>query len=713
MARVQKQQPADLTLNKYSLEYAFEELERATHSFDSSCKLGNGGFGAVYRGTQSDGTDVAIKVLELPDEAGFEDEVRVLSKFRHPNLVILMGFARCDSQRLLVYELLEGGDVYKRLEKSNSEGVPFSWRQRVSAAFDAACGLSHLHNSSPKVFHRDIKSPNILLDRNGTAKMADFGLACLSHAKKHKVENAAGTVGYACPLYARRCVVTEGSEVYSFGVVLLELLTASPPAWIVRSPDGARKYEFLAGHVGGDADIAVSLSDPGADWPEHVAYAVAELVLRCIHFDDEQRPCFTDVVKFLRKLRDAPDSPAPQHTPDHSPHVRAHPPAAGQAQHQQAAPVQQVAMMPVGQPSIEMPRLWSLECEYIDGIDTLATIPSEHHALVHRQAPGAPLLTLFKVGRLLQEEFFQAIFVDESIRNTVSREHFQIWAMPANDDPLPDGLNPGCVPCSFFLSNLSRSWTMVNGTLLDACGKYAQLHSGDRITLGRKVVTPEGVRYSPLIQFRFNLAGSVLHDAHAQEVDLPEDKVDIVSAAVVPASVPPALTDMRRGTSLAGNVVPRFLLEVGGRGVLAEVESARRLIAHGPQAGIGLEKWGSFGPLILGRGHAASFWQRLLTQEALSAMASEHVAFEAAHAGGQGGDIHQVTVRNCSTAHPVLVCKGSEQGSIECAHALKPGDQRVLQHGDLVIVVPLQSLSVWFTFWDLMALKLCSAAGGA
>ena len=89
-----------------------------------------------------------------------------------------------------MYELLGGGDVYKRLQKSCVEGVPYTWRQRVSTAFDAACGLSHLHHASPKVFHRDIKSPNILLDRNGTAKMADFGLACCSHTTEHRVQQA-------------------------------------------------------------------------------------------------------------------------------------------------------------------------------------------------------------------------------------------------------------------------------------------------------------------------------------------------------------------------------------------------------------------------------------------------------------------------------------------------------------------------------------------
>mmetsp|Transcript_126069 Transcript_126069/g.364791 ORF Transcript_126069/g.364791 Transcript_126069/m.364791 type:complete len:216 (-) Transcript_126069:8-655(-) len=206
--------PADISLNKYSLEFQYEDIRRATRCFDPQLRLGKGAFGAVFRGLRADGTEVAVKAIDVPAEGGFEEEVRVLSKFRHPNLVILMGFARYGSKRFLIYELLEGGDVYKRLQRSSIEGKPFPWRCRVGAAYDAACGLSHLHNSEPEAFHRDIKSANILLDRNGTAKMADFGLACMTHAAAHRVKQASGTVGYACPLYVQRGVVTEGSEVW-------------------------------------------------------------------------------------------------------------------------------------------------------------------------------------------------------------------------------------------------------------------------------------------------------------------------------------------------------------------------------------------------------------------------------------------------------------------------------------------------------------------
>merc|ERR1719158_2403049 len=172
-----------------------------------------------------------------------------------------MGFGRESSRRFLVYELLSGGDVHKRLQRSRIDQGPFMWRQRVSAAFDAACGLSHLHHATPKVFHRDIKSSNILLDRNGTAKMADFGLACLSHAREHKVAQPSGTLGYVCPFYVAREVVTEGSEVYSFGIVLLEALTAQPPAYMVQAADGSTQYNFLVTHIGGDCNMALRLID--------------------------------------------------------------------------------------------------------------------------------------------------------------------------------------------------------------------------------------------------------------------------------------------------------------------------------------------------------------------------------------------------------------------------------------------------------------------
>jgi serine/threonine protein kinase len=300
-------QPQDAGLNQLSLEYSYAELKDATNNFGSSSQIGHGSFGGVFRGIQKDGTEVAIKALDIPEEAGFEEEVRVLSKFRHPNLVILMGFARDSSRRLLVYELLSGGDVYRRLQKCCLENVPFTWNQRVSVAFDACCGLSHLHHASPKVFHRDIKSPNILLDRNGTAKMADFGLACVSRHATHKVKQASGTVGYACPFYVNRGVITEGSEVYSFGIVMLELLTASPPAYATRGSDGSQQYQFLVTHLNNDVRVAMSMCDPKGQWPDQAGTEFTTLAFQATSMTEGNRPGFASIVNALRGMRDLHD----------------------------------------------------------------------------------------------------------------------------------------------------------------------------------------------------------------------------------------------------------------------------------------------------------------------------------------------------------------------------------------------------------------------
>eukprot|EP00397_Hematodinium_sp_SG-2012_P001478 GEMP01001481.1.p1 GENE.GEMP01001481.1~~GEMP01001481.1.p1 ORF type:complete len:808 (+),score=149.15 GEMP01001481.1:101-2524(+) len=297
------QRPTDQSLNQISLEYGYSELCRATKDWDQDINLiGTGSYGSVYRGVLDDGTEVAIKTLDLPDEGGFAEEVRVLSRFRHPNLVILMGLARHNTQRLLVYELLAGGDAHCRLQQSQTNQRPFPWYQRVSVALDAACGLSHLHHATPKVFHRDIKCPNILIDQNGTAKMADFGLACLDTLGDKigfRVKQASGTVGYACPIYIQTGVITEGSEVYSFGMVLLELLTANPPA--VQQGDGS--FAYLSHHLRDDVCRVMALVDPKANWPLEISTSIAQLAIQCISVKEETRTNFRDIVRNLRTIK--------------------------------------------------------------------------------------------------------------------------------------------------------------------------------------------------------------------------------------------------------------------------------------------------------------------------------------------------------------------------------------------------------------------------
>ena len=303
-------------LREISLEYKEAELVSATSSFDPSRRLGSGNYGCVYRGTLKDGHEVAIKVIEVDedDTSGFADEVLVLSKFRHPNLVTLMGWGSgldedgC-GRRYLVYELLEGGDVAGRLAKARGKNgvvTPFGWSERLWVALDAACGLSHMHNSTPKAFHRDIKSANILLDRSGTAKMADFGLSGIAKNKNKlnmTCEQISGTPGYACPHYIKTGKVTEATEVYAYGMVVMEMLLNTMPACM--GQNGTIVYpifQIVMPQADGALQRAVSSADAKAQWPNAVARDVAELSLVCSSQEERRRPHFTDVGKRLREL---------------------------------------------------------------------------------------------------------------------------------------------------------------------------------------------------------------------------------------------------------------------------------------------------------------------------------------------------------------------------------------------------------------------------
>lgn len=291
--------PSDAVLNHISQEFAYSDLEAATSCFNASCRLGEGTYGTVFRGTLRDGTEVAIKALASPKEGGFREEVEVLSRFRHPNLVILMGFARNNRERYLVYELLPGGDLYTRVTKD----ATFDWKQRLNVVLDSSLGLSHLHGSRPQVFHRDVKTQNILMDKNGTGKVADFGLACLAQPNQHTmtVSQTSGTIGYADPLYIRTGVVTEKSEVYSLGMVLMEVISGRPPA--LQHANGRIEYQFE--HLNGDLRRLRQIVDRRACWPPAMFELVGALAFRCIRDEDALRPTFVEIVSLLRQwLRD-------------------------------------------------------------------------------------------------------------------------------------------------------------------------------------------------------------------------------------------------------------------------------------------------------------------------------------------------------------------------------------------------------------------------
>jgi serine/threonine protein kinase len=296
--------PADTYLNDIAKEFSYSEIRDATNGFSKSNILGTGTFGSVYRGTLPDQTQVAVKIINSPKESGFEEEVRILSKYRHPNLILVLGFARNGNERLVVYECMDNGDCERAL-KSRDNSHQLDWRRRLSILVDACRGLSYLISSDPIVFHRDIKPSNILLDKNWVGKMADFGLSCQlesSNAVSIRVGVSAGTMGYACPNYVSTGMVTEGSEIYSFGIVILEFLTGQPPAMNHHHFPGQTVH--LVESLGCNMNALLSILDKRANWPEDLAVELGHIFFECCDRNVQKRPKFISVVKRLKGLSD-------------------------------------------------------------------------------------------------------------------------------------------------------------------------------------------------------------------------------------------------------------------------------------------------------------------------------------------------------------------------------------------------------------------------
>ncbi|CAA2989316.1 proline-rich receptor kinase PERK3 [Olea europaea subsp. europaea] len=214
----------------------YEELKEATNNFEPASILGEGGFGRVFKGVLSDGTAVAIKRLTSGGQQGDKEflvEVEMLSRLHHRNLVKLVGYyTNRDSSNLLCYELVPNGSLEAWLHGPLGLNCPLDWDTRMKIALDAARGLAYLHeDSQPCVIHRDFKSSNILLENNFHAKVSDFGLAKLAPEGRanYLSTRVMGTFGYVAPEYAMTGHLLVKSDVYSYGVVLLELLTGRKP----------------------------------------------------------------------------------------------------------------------------------------------------------------------------------------------------------------------------------------------------------------------------------------------------------------------------------------------------------------------------------------------------------------------------------------------------------------------------------------------------
>ncbi|XP_010258651.1 PREDICTED: putative serine/threonine-protein kinase [Nelumbo nucifera] len=210
--------------------FPYRELRNATDDFNLANKIGEGGFGSVYKGILKDGRVAAIKVLSAESKQGvneFLTEIKVISAIEHENLVKLYGCCIEGNHRILVYNYLEKNSLAQTLLGGSQSGIQFSWRTRYAICIGIARGLAFLHEGvRPYIVHRDIKASNILLDENLNPKISDFGLAKLIPSNMtHVSTRVAGTIGYLAPEYAIRGQLTRKADIYSFGVLLMEIVT--------------------------------------------------------------------------------------------------------------------------------------------------------------------------------------------------------------------------------------------------------------------------------------------------------------------------------------------------------------------------------------------------------------------------------------------------------------------------------------------------------
>lgn len=301
---------ADLLTFGQSETFTFKQLDEATKGFASSGMLGNGAFGTVYAGTLEDNRRVAVKRIHYLSFHGLQqiaNEVNVLSSVQHRNLVRLLGCCIEGGDPLLVFEFVSNGTLAEHLQRERGHGL--DWFTRLTIAAETADALAYLHSMDPPIFHRDVKSTNILLDEDFNTKVADFGISRmgLSLSEGSHVSTAPqGTPGYVDPEYHQNFHLSDKSDVYSFGVVLMEIITALKPVDFSREKKQVNLAALAVAKIGsGSVDDIIDKFLQADKRPNIRAMVqrVAELAFRCLAFDKDVRPSMAEVLEELLLIR--------------------------------------------------------------------------------------------------------------------------------------------------------------------------------------------------------------------------------------------------------------------------------------------------------------------------------------------------------------------------------------------------------------------------